>query len=203
MLYILIKFLLGWAIMLLFRARVYNRAGLRVSGKAIVVSNHIALFDPVMLAIANPRLMHFMAKKELFESWIGRLFFKSLLAFPVNRHTADLRSLKQAMSVLEKGRVFGIFPEGSRSRTGELGQLEKGAAFLALRSGAPVIPAYIAPDSYKRMRFRAIIGEEISREGLSSGRSEAIDEFTQRIAASFESLKSELEDIMTHADTGR
>lgn len=195
MLYVIIKTLLGIFICLIFRMKVYNRQGLNVKGAAIFVSNHLSLMDPVMIALASPRLVHFMAKKELFSSWIGRVFFKGLLAFPINRHTPDIASLRQAMTVLEKGKVFGIFPEGKRSVTGELDEMEKGTAFLALRSNAPVIPMYIHPDSFQKLRFRMLVGEPISTEGMDGlSRNEMQDEFTNRIELALKALKQELED---------
>lgn len=195
MLYVLIKYLLSWLICLIFRMKVYNRQGLNVKGAAIFVSNHLSLMDPVLIAVASPRLVHFMAKKELFTSWIARVFFKSLLAFPINRHTPDIASLRQAMEVLEKGKIFGIFPEGKRSVTGELDEIEKGSAFIALRSNAPVIPMYIHPDSFRKLHFRMIVGNPISREGLDGmSRSEMQLEFTRRIDEALHQLKRELED---------
>jgi 1-acyl-sn-glycerol-3-phosphate acyltransferase len=91
-----------------------------------------------------------MAKQELFDSRLKRFFLKQLLAFPVYRRHADMLSLKQAMAVLEHGHIFGIFPEGRRSITGELDSFEKGAAFLALRCNAPIVPVYADPDWKKR-----------------------------------------------------
>ena len=69
------------------------------------------MLDPVVIALVSPRIVHFMAKKELFKSKLLALFFKSAFVFPVDRGTADLKSLKNALKLLEKGKVFGIFPE--------------------------------------------------------------------------------------------
>ena len=140
-----------------------------------------------------------MAKKELFVG-PGKLFFKSLLAFPVNRHTADIASLKRAMEVLNEGKAFGIFPEGKRSVTGELDDLEKGAAFIAFKSEAPVIPLYIDPESYAQTRVRIIVGEPVSREGMEGmSRAECLDEFMKRIEASLKQLRSKLEEKQSAA----
>ena len=142
MLYLLIKWTIGQLILLVTRPIVYGRQNLRVKGKAIFIANHRSMWDPLILALVSPRNIHFMAKKELFESKVGNFFFRSLYAFPVNRRNVDLQSLKNALKVLDKGEVFGIFPEGKRAVTDSLDEFEKGAAFLAIRSGAPVIPIY-------------------------------------------------------------
>ena len=184
MLYILFRYLLWPLFMIIMRPQVYNLKGLRVKGGAIYSCNHF-----------SPRIVHFMAKKELFNG-LGKVFFKGLMVFPVNRHTADIASLKRAMEVLKDGKVFGIFTEGKRSVTGELDELEKGTAFLALKSGAPVIPMNIDPKCYDSMRFRMIVGEPVSREGREYlSRNEMADEFTNRRTAAFEWLKARLEDM--------
>lgn len=194
MFYYILRYLLWPVFVLVFKPKVYNRKNYRVKGKAIYVANHISLLDPVAIAFTCPRIVHFMAKKELFVG-PGKPFFKALLAFPVNRHTADIASLKQAMELLGQGKAFGIFPEGKRSVTGELDDLEKGTAFIALKSGAPVIPLYIDPESYARTRVRIVVGQPISREGLEGmSRAESLDEFMRRIEAALKELRGELEE---------
>jgi len=193
-LYYFLKFFIWPIFFIIFKPKVYNWGNYKVKGKAIYVANHCSLLDPVAIAFTCPRIVHFMAKKELFVG-PGKLFFKSLLAFPVNRHTADIASLKQAMELLNDGKAFGIFPEGKRSVTGELDDLEKGTAFIALKSGAPVIPLYIDPESYAKAHIRIIVGKPISREGLDSmSRAESLDEFMKRIETALKTLKSELEE---------
>ena len=103
-------------------------------------------------------------------------------------------SLKQAMGVLEKNHIFGIFPEGRRSLTGELDSFEKGAAFLALRCSSPIIPIYADPDWKKRKRVRMIVGEPIDPNEVSqtfAGR--GVDAVTDAIRDSLQNLKNELE----------
>lgn len=161
MLYWFAKIVLTIPLWLVLRPRIQNYKNLFFRGKGIIVSNHHSLCDPAWLVFVMPRIIHFMAKQELFRKPLPRFLLKMLLAFPVNRHHADIASLKRAISILEKGRVFGIFPEGKRSVTGELDTFEKGAAFLALRCNAPIIPVYSDPRMYKRFRIRMIVGEPI------------------------------------------
>ena len=103
MLYILFRYLLWPLFMIIMRPQVYNLKGLRVKGGAIYACNHLSMLDPVMIAFLSPRIVHFMAKKELFNG-LGKVFFKGLMVFPVNRHTADIASLKRAMEVLKDGK---------------------------------------------------------------------------------------------------
>ncbi len=194
MLNFLIKYLGTPIFWLLYWPKVKNLKRLFFRGRAILISNHFSLGDPIRLAFVAPRPIHFMAKQELFDSPLKRLFLKGLLAFPVYRKQADMHSLKQAMVVLEKNHIFGIFPEGRRSLTGELDSLEKGAAFLALRCSAPVIPIYADPDWKKHKRVRMIVGEAIDPNEVAkrfAGRS--VDSVTEAIRDSMQRLKNEME----------
>ena len=194
MIYYLVKFLLTPFFWLLFWPNVKNFNRLVFRGAGIIISNHFSLSDPIRLAFVVPRPMHFMAKQELFDSKIKRFFLTQLLAFPVYRKQADMLSLKQAMIVLEKKHIFGIFPEGRRSITGELDSFEKGAAFLALRCNAPIIPVYVDPYFKKRRKLRMIVGEPIDAKQVSetyAGR--GVDAVTEAIRDRMQLLKNEME----------
>ena len=194
MIYYLVKFLLTPFFWLLFWPNVKNFNRLFFRGAGIIISNHFSLSDPIRLAFVVPRPMHFMAKQELFDSKIKRFFLTQLLAFPVYRKQADMLSLKQAMTVLEKKHIFGIFPEGRRSITGELDSFEKGAAFLALRCNAPIIPVYVDPYFKKRRRLRMIVGEPFDAKQVSetyAGR--GVDAVTEAIRDRMQLLKNEME----------
>ena len=197
MLYLLIKWTIGQLILLITRPIVYGRQNLRVKGKAIFIANHRSMWDPLILALVSPRNIHFMAKKELFESKVGNFFFRSLFAFPVNRRNVDLQSLKNALKVLDKGEVFGIFPEGKRAVTDSLDEFEKGAAFLAIRSGAPVIPIYIHPDTSRQIRPVMLVGKPIDVSSIvaTANKSSLIDVVTDELSDSIDALRSELEEL--------
>ncbi len=194
MLYIIVKILLTPFFWLLYRPKVLNLGRLFFRGKAILISNHFSLGDPIRLAFVAPRPIHFMAKQELFDSKLKRFFLTQLLAFPVYRKQADMLSLKQAMAVLDKNHIFGIFPEGRRSLTGELDSFEKGAAFLAIRCNAPIIPIYADPYWKKRGQIRMIVGETIHPDEVAktfAGKS--VDAVTDAIRDALQLLKNELE----------
>ncbi|MCR5610807.1 MAG: 1-acyl-sn-glycerol-3-phosphate acyltransferase [Clostridiales bacterium] len=197
MLYIILYFFkpLLW---LMFRPKVYgNKKALGTKGKAIFICNHVSMEDPLMLAIISPRIIHFMAKKEVFDTKLGKLFFSSMFVFPVDRGTADLKSLRNALNLLEKGKAFGIFPEGRRMVAYRMDEFELGTAFIAMRSNAPVIPMYLHNDSYKKWytRPKIIVGDPIyaSETKLNFSRRENEVIFMQRLRNTLESLKKELE----------
>ncbi len=192
MLYVFFKYLLMPLFWLLYRPLVIGHENLFIRGKAIFVSNHISMADPIVLAMVSPRLIHFMAKSELFKNPVGKLLFPLMLAFPVNRKQSDMASLKNAIRVLEKGKVFGIFPEGKRAVTDEMDVFEKGAAFLAIRSGAPVVPIYIHRDTYKKMHLRMAVGKPILVGSLvaSTPKNKLIDVVTDEISDAMRVLQS-------------
>lgn len=195
MLYVILKYLLMPLVWLLFRPMVLGRENLRVKGKAIFVCNHISMLDAVILMMVSPRNVHFMAKRELFKSRIGSIFFRALLAFPVDRRQIDMASMKKAMRVLNDGKVFGIFPEGKRTLTGELDELEKGAAFLASRSSAPIVPMYIRSDSYRRLRVVMAVGKPILVGDIvaTTPKSRIVDVLTDEISDSLRALQAVVE----------
>lgn len=110
-------------------------------GPVIVVANHISYWDPVLIAAALPRRIFFMAKKELFSIPVLGFFLKSWGMFPVDRFHLNRDSIKRTLELLKQGQVIGIFPEGTRSKTGSLLPPNTGAAYFAVKTGVPVCPA--------------------------------------------------------------
>lgn len=114
-------------------------------GPFIVCANHTSWFDPPLVGCLIPgrNRIYFMAKEELFKVFILGFLIKKLGAFPVRRNTADRKAIKRALQVLEEGGILGLFPEGTRSLNGELGELYHGAALIALKSKKPVVPVSV------------------------------------------------------------
>ncbi len=113
-------------------------------GPAIVVSNHVSYMDSILLGSASPRPVHFIVLRWMFDMLLIRWFYWGMGTIPVRAEgQQDARGIKRAVQVLASGRVLGIFPEGTRSADGRLGEARLGAAMIAALSGAPVVPAYI------------------------------------------------------------
>lgn len=119
---------------------VEGRGNLPVKGPVVLASNHISLWDPVVIGCSIKREIHFMAKEELFRIPVFGRFIRSLNAFPVKRGRVDRNALRLAARYLEESRVLGLFPEGTRSKSSDLLPFQQGAALFALRSGAPIVP---------------------------------------------------------------
>lgn len=180
---------------LIFRPKIYgNKKALKTKGKVIFICNHINMLDPIMLALVSPRVIHFMAKKELFEKKLVAAFLKLCFVFPVDRGSADLKSLKNALKLLEKGKAFGIFPEGRRMVADRMDEFELGTAFIAMRSEAPVVPIYLANDSFSGKRVRMIVGEPMlaSETKMNVSRRENEVLFMQRMRNAMNALEKEM-----------
>lgn len=121
-------------------------------GGFILCSNHISLFDPIFVAVKVKPQCHFMAKEELFRNKALGLLLKALGAFPVSRGKGDTGAIDHAVDLVKSGKVVGIFPEGTRSRTGELQKLKSGAVVVAAQTGCGLQPCVIKKGEKKFLR---------------------------------------------------
>jgi 1-acyl-sn-glycerol-3-phosphate acyltransferase len=175
--------IIGGFCRLFFGLRVEGVERIPRSGAFIVVANHCSNLDPPMLGWATGhqvgRIVHFMAKIEM-RGWpvIGWLATQSGVYF-VRRGEGDRAAQRFSLEALADGRPIAVFPEGTRSRDGRMRDFKDGAAYLALRSGAPVLPVGISgsqgmfPGRSRlphRTRVTIRIGEPISLSAGTSGR---------------------------------
>jgi 1-acyl-sn-glycerol-3-phosphate acyltransferase len=168
------------------------------AGPVIFTMKHESLLDVPIAVAASPRPVTFMAERELFRNRVGAKFLHELGGFSVDRDSFDLRSIRTALAVLARGEVLGMYPEGTR-RPGELLPFLDGAAWLALRTGAPLLPAAIKGTEAamppgrkipKRVPVEVIFDRPIPVERVEDPvqrRAEA-GELTARLRAVFEHL---------------
>jgi 1-acyl-sn-glycerol-3-phosphate acyltransferase len=123
---------------LAWRIRVHDRHHVPETGPVILASNHIAILDAPVLVAATPRPVHALGKKEMFRGLLGGAL-RRLGQIPLDRGTVDPGALKAALAVLDRGDVLAIFPEGERG-PGDFTLIKHGVAYLALCTGAPVVP---------------------------------------------------------------
>ncbi len=136
---------------LVYRPVVVGRENVPKRGAVILASNHLSFIDSVVIPLVAPRPVVFLAKAEYFtgtgfKGWLSRSFFTAIDAVPVERgtHRAAQASLDAALEALKGGNAFGIYPEGKRSLDGRLYRGRAGVAWLALTSGALVVPVALA-----------------------------------------------------------
>ncbi|MDQ1083423.1 1-acyl-sn-glycerol-3-phosphate acyltransferase [Microbacterium proteolyticum] len=126
----------------IYRPRVEGRENVPRTGPVIFASNHLSFIDSIAIPVAAPRPVHFMAKAAYFEKWASRQFFTAIGAIPVERGAGQkaLDALDEQKAFLDDGRAVALYPEGTRSLDGRLYKGRTGVAFLALQTGAPVVP---------------------------------------------------------------
>lgn len=128
-----------------FRVNVLGRENIPAQkGGYIIACNHQRYSDPPLIASQIKGRFSFMAKSELFEknalfTWL----IKRCGAFPVSRGAGDTSAIDRAISDIEKGKIFVIFPEGTRSKDGTLGRGKSGVALIAAQANAPILPVCI------------------------------------------------------------
>lgn len=110
------------------------------TGPVLLCSNHVSNYDPLLLGATVPRLMHAMAKAELFRNPILGWYLRSCNCFPVRRDGADATAARTALRVLKGGGVVVLFPESHRSRGARMRAFTRGAGYLAQRSRVTVLP---------------------------------------------------------------
>lgn len=145
----------------------------------MLCSNHISNIDPVFLLMVQKRPIYYMAKAELFPNKLAVWFFKKEFgAFPVNRGKGDTTAIETAQSIVRSGKMLGIFPEGTRSKDGKMLRPKSGAALIASRTGAYILPVAIFNKRHKVRVFHRttiVIGKLMSPAELHLDDSEHPD----------------------------
>ncbi len=190
--------LLGGLSRLLFRIRYVGREHVPKDGKLILCCNHRSVIDPLFLAYPLRRQVFYMAKSELFDDHgrLARWFLYRMGAFPVHRNTGDAESFRNALSVLERGEIMGIFPQGGCVFDKDTEFKPKaGAALIAAKAKAPVLPASIYCEGRVRpfKKITVLYGEAIPYEslGFAEGTVRESREAAKKIAAQVSQLLEE------------
>jgi 1-acyl-sn-glycerol-3-phosphate acyltransferase len=126
-----------------FRIRVFDRECIPKSGGALVVSNHQSHLDPILVGLSCDRRLNIVARDTLFGFPPFRWLINSLDAIPIDREGTGLGGLKESLRRLKAGEMLLIFPEGTRTPDGDVGQLKPGFLALARRSKVPLLPVAI------------------------------------------------------------
>jgi 1-acyl-sn-glycerol-3-phosphate acyltransferase len=134
------KVVLGTCFWMLFGLRVEGREHEPPSGPVLAICNHVSALDPPIAGVVLRRRARFMAKEELLQVPVLGVLLRAIGVFPVRRGEPDRQSIRTALEALLRGDLLLMFPEGTRSADGRLRAAEPGAALLALRTGAAVLP---------------------------------------------------------------
>jgi 1-acyl-sn-glycerol-3-phosphate acyltransferase len=204
--YILARWVVGLLFRVFWRPVVVGQENIPRTGPVILASNHLSFIDSVVIPLVVPRRVRFLAKAEYFEGTglrgLGmRLFFTLADAVPIRRtgNRDAVTALEAGLGVLREGKAFGLYPEGTRSRDGRLYRGRTGVGWLAMASGAPVVPVtLIGTDRIQPVgarfprvhRIRVVFAEPVdpspwlgAQVGAGRARREITDLVMDRIAA--------------------
>src|SRR3990167_8538121 len=180
-----------------YHTRVENRGFIPLDGPLIVAANHFSYIDPIVLQSMFPRRISFMMT-ELYYEGRGKWLFKLLHCICVKEEGSNISALKGGIEVLKKNGVLGIFPEGGVSKEGRLQEGNPGIGFLAIKSGVPVIPAFIS-GTYEALpkgakipkisRIKVIFGRPMTFKSMNEkATKKGIVEVTRQIMEQIEAL---------------
>jgi 1-acyl-sn-glycerol-3-phosphate acyltransferase len=126
-----------------YRVRYSGRQNIPAAGGVLVVSNHQSHFDPPLVGIGCPRRMNYLARDTLFRFAPFRWLIRPVDAIPIDREGIGLGGIKESLRRLKRGEMVLIFPEGTRTRDGQIAAFRPGFTALAVRSGAAILPVAI------------------------------------------------------------
>jgi 1-acyl-sn-glycerol-3-phosphate acyltransferase len=154
---------------LLFRIQVQGREHIPRQGKLILAANHISGYDPFVIGALVPRVLYFLAKKELFRNpLLGAVLRVLLHAVPVDRRDIGHTTVRRINELLAGGEAILLFPEGTRNRSGKIGEGKSGVGMLAAANRADVVPVrvdglHVARASmWRRSRIKVVFGPALS-----------------------------------------
>jgi CMP/dCMP kinase len=192
--------IIPWSFRLFFRMEITGWRNIPLSGPVVLASTHHSNIDPFFLGAACPRQVHFMAKSELWKVKILGRLLTALGTFPVARGQADRHAVKQALDVLDKDSILGIFPEGHRQPPGQLGEINPGVSLFSLRRGVVTIPAVVrGTDRVVRHgilhfpRVRIVFGPPLEIPGVDVPKAERAHITTERLRQAVRDLTRESE----------
>ncbi|MEP6893745.1 MAG: lysophospholipid acyltransferase family protein [Gaiellaceae bacterium] len=155
------------------RLRVYGKDRVPRDGGCVIACNHFSWLDPAALGAGSPRTIYFMAKMEAHEIPLVGSLIRVLGTFSVRRGESDREAVRTMRRIVHEGKALGLFAEGTRQRSGVPGELQPGAAMVALQEGVPVIPVAVHGSlTWKPGNFHPVsiaFGNPMTFEGLPSG----------------------------------
>ncbi len=143
MLYTFARFIFFLFFKMFFRLKIVGRENFPMTGPVIVAPNHASFLDPIIVGVGAPRKLSYLARDTLFRF---RPFAKALKwahVSPIKRERGDVNAFKAALSKLKQGEPLLIFPEGTRSKDGNLQEPKSGIGFLQNNSRAVILPCYV------------------------------------------------------------
>lgn len=136
--------LVSWFLFtLLFSFRCFGRKKIPRRGGCIIACSHQSFLDPIIIGFSSSRAVNYLARSSLFKNRLFAALIRSYGAMELERDEADVKALKKCVERLRRGEIVLLFPEGTRTRTGEIAPLKPGVFLMSSRAGVPVVPAAV------------------------------------------------------------
>jgi len=179
--YHFIKYFIYNYVRLFWGLKIVGLENIPRTGGLVIAANHISSADPPILGICIPRIVSYLAKKELFESLGMRLFITGLHAFPIDRSRADMSAMREALRRIKAGGAVGVFIQGTRN-SGDA-EAMNGASFMAQRANAPILPAAIRRrgKSYTISFGEVIHAKDKSKESMQQLTNDTMERIQQLV----------------------
>lgn len=193
----IIEFLVKIFCRVIFRIEISGAENIPADGACMVCANHQSNWDPVILILFLKRKVHFMAKSELFENFLLNKLLTREGVIPIKRGAADIQAIKSSMEVLKNGEVLGMFPTGTRTKEITAADAKKGAALIASRTGAYVVPIYINASYRLFSRIKINIGKGIDLSDMKGRKltSEELENLSGDIYGKIKKLAGENKNV--------
>ena len=168
---VVVAFCIFWYCKIVYKIRIVGKENVPKEGALLFCGNHRTYLDPPLITVTAGRKMSFMAKEELKEHALMRFLCFSFDGIWVKRDSKDIGSLKTAIKVLKNGGCIGIFPEGTRNGMEKNdGKLKTGAAYMALKTGAKIVPIGIQGEAKPFTKNTIIYGKPLDFSKYASSK---------------------------------
>ena len=157
---------------IVFRVKCVGQENIQNKGAYIICANHTSNSDAPILVSNLKRKVYVMAKAELFKNKFIKWFGDKCCVFPVKRGMRDIESIKYSLKLLKDGEILVIFPEGTRKGLEKNGKAQNGVAYMAIRTGVPVIPVGIQGEMKPFRKVKLNIGEPLDFSQYKSNKPE-------------------------------
>lgn len=180
------RFILGPIFKLYYNPKIINKEKIPKSGPILIVGNHKHIYDQCLTIVATKRVIHYMAKREYFDSKMA-WFFKATGCISVDRSKKDNEAVNKAIDILNQGGAIGLFPEGTRNKTDKLLlPFKYGTVSMAKKTNATIVPFGITGDyKFRSKNLKIMYGEPFKIEDMS------LEEANQKLYKEVERLMKE------------
>ena len=180
---------------LVYRTKYIGEENLPKDGGYILCANHVSALDPFFLACGKVKECAFIAKAELFKFGFIRLVAKWFNIYPIKRGTGDIGGMKKAISLVNEGKTLVMFPEGTRSKDGKLGEGKSGVSLIAKKTGCVLVPCAINGKAKLFKKTKVIYGKPFILNEVKS--SEELNLETKRLMKEISYLLEEFDENNT------